>query len=250
VGAAGLIQTALNTAITYQRHMARRLFESTCLDGLERLAVDGSLPASFLGYFNKVMSLFDESTRLSLGQLRDAGMTVQCRPQCPHCCYQMPTGVSTAELIYLYHGMQQSGAASRFFRRCLEAEELWVEIFRQQTDENTKTDDCRNLVELISKSYRDLEHRCPFLDARTCQVYPYRPLACRMHFSLTPPHWCRPTHFQNTHALGFNVEPADCVFEALEKLDSCFQMELSDVMVCGLLEMTVNVMKFNKICWY
>jgi Fe-S-cluster containining protein len=250
VGAAGLIQSALNTTIAYQRHMARRLFESTCLDGLEKLVVDGSLPAAFLGYFKKVMNLFDESIRLSLRQVRDAGMTVQCRPECPHCCHQMPTGVSTAELIYLYHGMQQSGATSRFFRRCLEAEELWVEIFHQQTDENTKTGDCRNLVELISKSYRDLEHRCPFLEARTCQIYPYRPLACRMHFSLTPPHWCRPTHFQNTHALGFNLEPGNCVLDALEKLDSCFQLELSDVMVCGLLELTVNVMKFNKICWY
>jgi Fe-S-cluster containining protein len=248
--AAGLIQQALKTAVVYQQHMARRLFESSCLDGLEKLAIDGSLPASFLGYFQKVMHLFDESARLSLWQLRDAGLTVQCQPECPHCCYQMPTGVSTAELIYLYHGMQQSGTASRFFRRCLEAEELWVEVFHRQTNEDAKLGDGQSLAELTSKSYRNLEHRCPFLQAQLCQIYPYRPLACRMHFSLTPPHWCRPIHFQNAHALGFNLEPGDCVFDALERLDSCFQLELSDVMVCGLLEMTVNVMQFKKIYWY
>ncbi len=133
---ASLIQNALQTAIAYQHHMERYLFESARLDGLEKLPVDGSLPASFLRYFRKVVELFDESTRLSRRQLRDTGLIVRCQSECPHCCYQMPTGVSTAELIYLYHGMQQSGAASRFFRRCLEAEELWVEVFRQQTNEN------------------------------------------------------------------------------------------------------------------
>jgi Fe-S-cluster containining protein len=250
VEVAGAIQNALSTAIVYQHHMARRLFESACLDGLEKLAAEGSLPALFLGHFRKVLDLFDESTRLSLRQLRGAGLTVRCEPECPHCCYQMPTGVSTAELIYLYHGMQQSGAASRFFRRCLEAEELWVEVFHRHTNENTEPGDSRNLAELTSKSYRELDHCCPFLQARICQIYPYRPLACRMHFSLTPPHWCRPTHFQNTHALGFNLEPGKCVFDAMGRLDSCFQMELSDVMVCGLLELTVNVMNFRKICWH
>ncbi len=70
-----------------------------------------------------------------------------------------------------------------------------------------------------------------------------------MHFSLTPPHWCRPSHFQNASALGFNLEPGSRIFEALEELDDRFQLDLSDVMVCGLLELTVNVMKFAKIQW-
>jgi Fe-S-cluster containining protein len=244
-----MIQDALKTTVAYQHLMARYLFESTCLDGLEKLPIQGSLPASFLGYFKKVMELFDESTRACLSQFRDAGLTAQCQSECPHCCYQMPTGVSVAELIFLYHGMQQSGAASRFFRRCLEAEELWVEVLHQHTNENTMPGDCRNLAALMPKFYHDLEPRCPFLDTRLCQIYPYRPFACRMHFSLTPPHWCRPSHFQNTHALGFNLEPGKRVLDALEKLDNRFQLDLSDVMVCGLLELTVNVMKFRKIQW-
>jgi Fe-S-cluster containining protein len=82
-----------------------------------------------------------------------------------------------------------------------------------------------------------------------CQIYPYRPLACRMHFSITPPHWCRPSHFQNAQALGFNLEPGKCVFDALKKLKNRFHLDLSDVMICGLLELTVNVMRFEKIRW-
>jgi Fe-S-cluster containining protein len=247
---AHLIEDALETATAYQHHMARYLFEIACLDGLQNLPADGSLPSSFLGYFQKVLELLDESLTLSLGQLRDAGLTVQCRRECSHCCCQMPTGVSTAELIYLYHGTQQSGAKSKFFRRCLEAEEFWVEVFHQETKERAPPGDCGKLTELISKSYRSLEHPCPFLQGEACQIYPYRPLACRIHFSLTPPHWCFPSHFQNAHALGFNLEPAKCVFDALEKVDNRFQLELSDVMVCGLLELTVNIMKFQKIRWF
>jgi len=250
VEVANLIQNALDTVAAYQHRMARYLFEIACLDGLQKLSLDGSLPASFLGYFQKVIELLDESLTLSLGQLRDAGLTVQCRQECSHCCYQMPTGVSTAELIYLYYGMQQSGADSKFFRRCLEAEEFWVEVFHQETNENIQPGVCRNLTESVSKSYRGLEHPCPFLQGQVCQIYPYRPLACRIHFSLTPPHWCRPSHFQNAHALRFNLEPGKCVFDALEKLENRFQLELSDVMVCGLLELTVNVMRFQKIRWF
>jgi len=248
-GIANLIQNALDTATTYQHNMARYLFEIGCLDGLQKLSVNWSLPTSFLVYFQKVMELLDESLTVSLGQLRDAGLTVQCRQECSHCCYQMPTGLSTAELIYLYYGMQQTGADSKFFRRCLEAEEFWVEAFHQEAKENISSGDFRNLTESVSASYRGLEHPCPFLQGQVCQVYLYRPLACRIHFSLTPPHWCRSSHFQNAHALRFNLEPGKCVFDALEKLENRFNLVLSDVMVCGLLELTVNIMQFRKILW-
>ena len=246
---AALIQDALNTAITYQHQMAERLFDIACLDGLDKLSVNGTLPASFLGHFQKVMQLFDESIRYSLGQLRDAGFTAQCRPGCDHCCCQMPTGISTAELIFLYHGMQQSGAASKLFRRCLEAEELWVEVCHRQANEDTGPGAGQEPIELLSKSYGGLERPCPFLQAHLCQLYPYRPIACRMHFSLSPAHWCRPSHFQNTHALRFNLEPGKRVFDALEKLEDRLKMGFSDVMICGLLELTVNVMRFEKIRW-
>jgi Fe-S-cluster containining protein len=229
--------------------MARYLFEIACLDGLEKLSVDRTLPTSFLVYFQKVMELLDKSLTFSVGQLRHAGLTVQCRRECSHCCYQMPTGISTAELVYIYHGMQRSGADSKFFRRCLEAEELWVEVFHQQTNDQRVPGGSSGFMELVSKAYRTLENPCPFLQGRICQIYPYRPLACRIHFSLTPPHWCRPSHFQNAHASRFNLEPGKCVFDALEKVEKRFQLDLSDVMVCGLLELTVNVMQFQKIRW-
>ena len=102
----------------------------------------------------------------------------------------------------------------------------------------------------LSTAYCGFEQPCPFLKENLCQIYPYRPLACRMHFSLTPPHWCRPSHFQNPHALRLNLEPGKCVFDALEKLEDRFQLDFSDVMVCGLLELTVNVMQFERFAGF
>lgn len=248
-GIADLLQHPLNTARAHQYRMASLLLEITGLDGLDQLAVDGGLPRLFLSHFQKIMELFDESSRLSLGQLRDAGFTAQCQIGCHHCCYQMPTGLSTAELIFIYHGMQQSGSASKFFRRCLEAEELWVEVFHRQACEGTGQDLYAQALASLATSYCGFEQPCPFLEKNLCQIYPYRPLACRMHFSLSPPPWCRPSHFQNPHALRFNLEPGKCVLDALEKLEDRFQLDFSDVMICGLLELTVNVMRFHKIRW-
>lgn len=246
---AAFIQSTLNAVTTYQNRMARLLFEISCLDGLDKLAAGRRLPAAFRGHMQKLMELFDESLRLALGQLREAGFTVQCQPGCAHCCHQMPTGVASAELIFIYHGMQQSGAVSKFFRRCLEAEELWVEVCHGQACGGTWQSAGHQLVESLSKAYGSLEPPCPFLEANLCQIYPFRPLACRMHFSLSPPSWCRTSHFQNPHALSFNLEPGKCVFDALENLEDRFQLHLSDVMICGLLELTVNVMRCDKIHW-
>lgn len=246
---ADLLQHTLNMARAYQYRMASLLLEIAALDGLNKLASDGCLPKLFLSHLQKIMELFDESSRLSLGQLRDAGFTAQCRMGCHHCCYQMPTGLSTVELIYIYHGMQQSGAASRFFRRCLEAEELWVEVFHRQACKGTGQNACEETIASLSTAYCGFEQPCPFLKENLCQIYPYRPLACRMHFSLSPPPWCRPSHFQNPYALRLNLEPGKCVFDALEKLEDRFQLDFSDVMICGLLELTVNVMRFERIRW-
>lgn len=244
-----LIQPTLTALTNYQDRMARLLFEISCLEGLDELAATGRLPGAFRARMGKVMELFDESVRAARRRLREVGFTVQCQLGCPYCCYQIPTGVSSAELIFIYHGMQQSGAASKLFRRCLEVEELRAELCRRRAADATRKGALHDQVEALSESYGRLEQPCPFLAANLCQIYPFRPLACRMHFSLSPPPWCRPSHFQHPYALSLNLEPGKCVIDALEKLEDRFQLNLSGVMICGLLELIVNVMRFARIDW-
>lgn len=236
---------------SHNNKMARYLFDMAHMDGLEGLGARKALPYGLLKYFKKVMDLYDDSTASLLGQLRRSGFIVQCRPQCTHCCTHMPAGLGTIELLYIYHGMGRSGSGvmDRIFRHCMEAEESWAEVLRRCMSQSISEGgrDCPE--DLALSQYYHLGQPCPFLSKSLCQIYPYRPFACRMHFSLTPSHWCDPFHFQNAHAVQFNLEPGDGVYDALERLNNRFQLNLSDVMVCGLLELTVNVMQFERIRW-
>jgi len=229
----------------YQRRMADYLLETGRLDGLQNLERSGTLPVTALKYFQRALDLYDEAVQLFLGYLRRSGMDVQCRAGCPHCCYHMPTGVSSMELLYLYFGMQRSGSPGRLFRRCLEAEEVWFGIYRQIGADPSIRDPRSALL----TRYHQEQRPCPFLEEDRCLVYPYRPFACRMHFSLSPRYWCHPCRAQNSETLQFNVEPGPCVLDALERIEDRMQLAVSDVMVCGMLELTVNILHFESLAW-
>jgi hypothetical protein len=47
----------------------------------------------------------------------------------------------------------------------------------------------------------------------------------------------------------FNLEPGDCVQDAFEQIDERFGLNISHTMICGLLELTVNIMQFEPIRW-
>jgi len=235
----------------YQKKMALYLLEIAGMDGLSRFRTERSLPFGVIKHFRRVMDLFDESTQYLLGQLRHRGIIVQCKPDCSYCCFNMPYGLSTLELIWVYHGSSLTGKSSRLFRRLLEVEELWEELRRRRSgkeDHDTSHPSAWEREELL-KSYQKLCQPCPFLQESSCLVYRYRPIACRMHFSLSPSYWCNPRHFQHDHAVRFNLEPGDCVQDAFEQIDERFGLNISHTMICGLLELTVNIMQFEPIRW-
>jgi len=235
--------------VSCQNKMARYLFDISCLKGIDECGATRRIPPDFFRTYQKALTLYDESVQFLLGYLHRQGFTVQCTEGCAHCCCHMPSGISIIELLYLYHGMHRSGAFPVYFRRCLEAEELWVEILRSHRNLPPDLQGGEHDREAMLKNYNRLEQYCPFLQHSMCQLYLYRPIACRMHFSLSPPAWCHPSHFQNPNAVRFNLEPGNNVKEALERLDERLKLKVSDLMACGLLELTVNVMKFERIEW-
>jgi len=246
---ANLPEHVLKTVANYQNKASHYLFQISWLEGLSRWTRTKTLPSQFVRYFEKAFDLYDESVQYLLGYLRRQGVSIRCAPGCTHCCCHMPVGISTPELIYLYYGMHRSGVFPKFFRRCMEAEEEWRGILKSCS--HLPPDGARdeNILEKTLNSYHCLEHYCPFLQENLCQVYPYRPIACRMHFSISSPYWCNPSHFQHDHAIRFNLEPGENVFEALEHLENRLQLKVSDTMVGGILELSINVMKFEEIGW-
>lgn len=209
---------------------------------------DRSLPKVFLSSLDKAFLVYDQSLRIVLSHLRHSGWTVTCEPGCSHCCTQLPSGLTGVEILWLYQGTVTTGVLDRMFRRCLERMELWEEIRRWDGVEPTTVPLDQKLEGCLSRYHR-LNVPCPFLDAGLCGLYRYRPLACRIHFSLSPRHWCRTDHFQHAHAVRFNLEPSVQVMEALEHLDQALGLEISDLLVCGFVEYVVNVMAFRPIQW-
>ncbi|HBZ54679.1 MAG TPA: hypothetical protein DEO88_04660 [Syntrophobacteraceae bacterium] len=235
----------------FQNRIAKVLRRIGCLDGLEMFASEHCLPRQFLGFVQKAMDLFDESSRFFVNYLRRNGQAIPCEEGCAHCCQNMPAGASSVELLYFYHGMHQSGAFARLFRRSMEAEQVLTQLFLQCQDKlggsmAATGEDCRDQVLQL---YQSLGRPCGFSRDHLCQLYPYRPFACRLHYSLSPAFWCNPGHFQFPHALIINLVPSECVYEALDRIERRLQMRLSGVLVCGLLELTVNVMHFDRIRW-
>jgi Fe-S-cluster containining protein len=236
----------------YQDKMAGYLFRISRLDGLDGLASDHTLPRRFLTYMQKVMELCDDSNRYFVHYLRRSGRSIQCRPGCAHCCRNMPAGTSLAEFLYFYHGMHQSGVFSRLFRRCLEAEECLAQLFLQcqgKEKASPATPSTSACPEEILALYQDSGQPCRFSQGDLCQLYPFRPFVCRMHFSLTPSYWCDPEHFQFPHAVIVNLEPGACVYDALDRIEQRLRIKISGILAGGLLELTVNVMQFAPIHW-
>jgi Fe-S-cluster containining protein len=244
-----IFQDAQRLVAGYQIKMAEYLLDMACLDGLEGLASRHTLPLQFLIYLQKMMELCDESNRFFLGHLRRRGLSVQCTPNCTYCCQNMPAGMSLVELLYVYHGMHKSGIFARLFRRCLEADELLTQVVQQCRSPAQTGEMSLSLVEQALRQYQGLGQACRFSQGHLCQLYSFRPFACRMHFSLSPPAWCNPRHFQFPHALSFNLEPSQCVFDALDRIERRLQIRLSEILACGILELTVNVMRFERIRW-
>jgi Fe-S-cluster containining protein len=236
---------------SYQTRIAKLLLRIGCLDGLEAFAFEHSLPHQFLVLLQRAMGLFDESSRFFVNYLRREGLAVPCQEGCAHCCQNMPAGTSLVELLYCYHGMHQSGAFPRLFRRSLEAEQVLTQLLLVCQDK------CRGPLAATDESYRDqvlqlyqsLGKPCGFSRDNLCQLYPYRPFACRLHYSLSPAYWCDPRHFQFPHARIINLAPSNCVLDALDRIERRLRMRLSEILVCGILELTVNVMRFDRIRW-
>ncbi len=207
-----------------------------------------ALPKIFLTHLDKAFGVYDESLRFVLSHLHRSGWTVTCAPGCHYCCTQLPSGLTGVEILYLYHGAFRAGVLDRMFRRSMERMEMWGEICRWDRENPANLSIGLRTAERLGR-YHTLDVPCPFLHAGLCSFYRQRPLACRIHFSLSPPHWCRPDHFQYAHAVRFNVEPSSQVMDDLQRLDESLELNLSDLLVCGFVECTVNVMAFRPIRW-
>ena len=229
--------------------MVRLLRQIVALKETERFRQDLRLPQETLRLSQRALRLYDEYLVYALKKLREKGWQVYCTAGCSACCFIMPAKISDWEFLIIYDHLQKNGQLSRFFRRNLESCQVLARVSGQLFDGWTKKGSGdKSRYEKLLHDYSKAKHPCAFQDeSRECQIYSVRPLACRMHFSLTPPELCEPTHPLFPEAVRLNLNPHHDVDEELQKLDSRLNLGVSDLLAPGLVSLTANVLRFSPI---
>ncbi len=231
--------------------MARIYLQIGTMSAIKRFSQGFRLPVESRRLSQQALHLYDHYLAYVIGKLQKKGWKVYCKSGCAACCFAMPAGISIWELLLLYDHIEQTGQLERFFRRSLESCQVLARVRRQAAgelvDENLNSESEHDTLLL---KFSQAKHPCAFLDdSQECLIYTIRPLACRMHFSCTPPEFCDPTHPRFSQAVRLNFSPHAEVEEELKRLDSCLNLKISNLLAPGLVTLTANIMRFSTIAW-
>jgi Fe-S-cluster containining protein len=125
----------------------------------------------------KLYELYDDYDGLAKEGIalaeRNTGLKVQCTRGCAHCC-KLPVlcGISEGSLI------------AKELLRLIEWD-VWVDRLIEASKPYLA-------ARFDRKVFFAGNHVCPFLNDETsdCQIYSYRPPACRWYYALSPPEMC------------------------------------------------------------
>lgn len=184
----------------YLGHVAEirsRLEAILALPGLERFRETRALPRAFFEHFHAFLAEYDKLIDFVLTFSGD-DRRIQCRKGCANCCIDLVRGMTTPEVIAIYHHVRSWPDAKQLFEYHKESTELFINILFQKVPNPAELEG-KGGDDRIAEShllYNMLNRPCGFLDQQTgcCRIYPVRPLACRYFFSLDPPETCTPLH--------------------------------------------------------
>lgn len=232
--------------------IARMFLHIGTMVEVERFRETFCLPLEARELSRRALLLYDYYLEAAVGKLQRKGWRMYCSPGCAACCYAMPAGISSWELILIYDHLQQSGQLERFFRRNLECCQVLSRVKREVAARmpSGQTEAPEDYDNRVLYSYSLARKPCAFLSkSRECLIYSLRPLACRMHFSFTPGEWCDPADPRFRQAVRLNFRPHSEVQEHLRRLETRLGLEVSDLLAPGLVTLTANIMRFSAISW-
>lgn len=176
--------------------MKQRLEAVRDLPGLDAFRQTATLPESFFTHFNAFLAGFDRIIDYVLAY-DGTDRQVKCTKGCSNCCIDLVRGITTPEIINIYHHVRLWPDAKQLFEYHRDSAESFMRILLPMVQPGepppTGQDD---RVEQAHREYNLQNRSCGFLDQQTgcCRIYPVRPIACRYFFSLDPPETCTPKH--------------------------------------------------------
>lgn len=177
--------------------MRRHLEAARDAPDLERLRESAALPAAFFSRFNAALACYDRTIGVALAH-DGADAKVHCKRECSNCCIDLVRGITTPEIVNIYHHVRSWPDVKELFESHRSSAEIFTRILISKVEpgarEGLAGDDPR--IALAHIEYNLLNRSCAFLDRETgnCRIYAVRPVACRYFFSFDPPETCSPRH--------------------------------------------------------
>ncbi len=156
----------------------------------------GELPQSFFERLQSALDDYDALIDFALA-FDGSGARIQCKKGCANCCIDLVRGVTTPEVVNIYHHVRGWPDAREIFEYHRDSAVMFMEILESKLEPGEQSfgaDDPR-LIE-AHVEYNRRQRPCGFLDTESgcCRIYRVRPLACRYFFSFDAPEKCTPTH--------------------------------------------------------
>ncbi len=163
---------------------------------------------------------------------------IQCRAACGNCCHHYPMSVEPFELIYLYQELRGRDDLITVMEACRLRADTFNSLFEKRLEAVGSEDEAEDLA---LHDYFAKWTPCPFSDRKgDCGIYGLRPVSCRMYFSQTDPHFCRPETLQTPQNESYIVYLPDNIEEALIGISEHYAgLELPESYFGGLLSMNV-----------
>ncbi|TWT41950.1 Flagellin N-methylase [Phycisphaerae bacterium RAS1] len=164
------------------------------LPGVDQFMQTKSLAQAFFDELNAALALYDKLIDHALA-FDGSDKTIQCRKGCSNCCIDLVRGITTPEIINIYHHVRPWPDARKLFEYHRDSAEMFMEIMQAKLHENEFSFGGRDPRVVESHvEYNRRNRPCGFLDraAGCCRIYPVRPIACRYFFSFDPPELCSP----------------------------------------------------------
>lgn len=229
--------------------MKRHLTAVRDLPALETFRATAALPASFFEHFNAFLACFDRLIDFVLGY-DGTDRHVRCTKGCSNCCIDLVRGITTPEIINIYHHVRTWPDAKKLFEYHRESAETFMEILLGKItpgEPPPRGDDDR--VEQAHREYNLRNRPCGFLDQQTgcCRIYPVRPIACRYFFSLDPPETCTPSHPRYFHRDTRTVHLPPEIHLLLREIGKRFGFVTLNYLSGGFCAFTAEIMRIRPI---
>jgi Fe-S-cluster containining protein len=229
--------------------MVRHLEAVRDLPGLGELRETHELPQAFFDHFNAFLAAYDRLIDFALECTGD-DQKIYCKKGCANCCIDLVRGITTPEIVNIYHHVRLWPDCKQLFEYHRDSAEQFSYILLENVKPGEPPPDARDprILEAHAK-FNLLKRPCGFLDQQTgcCRIYPVRPVACRYFFSLDPPEMCTPSHEKYFERNTRTVHLPEEIHALLREIDHAFGFRPLNYLSGAFCQFAAETMRIKPI---